>query len=298
MGWTMTIRYKPLFLAALMTVIAAGCCFHSDLTKTAAVQNSGMLGLQFHTTQPLTLLRDKQSHTLRLATKDYRLYPAEPLGIVEAGTSLQVNRVIKVTQLYAWMVFPVYFIWEAPLAQIESGPYAGKEVAVGGEGLSLKNGAAAMLGGPFLRPVNQDSTVAALYKLPDYYQPAPAKYAFYDSNSNEFATVTMLLPAPYFTDQMDGTWFGDLASPYVRPRTDRVLASDKLNVHELHRLKCDIDLTNDPLVTLVNLNPDQPKDFIILFIPFSETNGPVRGRWCYDTDAGTVDSGTFYGPAR
>jgi len=45
-----------------------------------------------------------------------------------------------------------------------------------------------------------------------------------------------------------------------------------LGVHDLHRFKCDTETSGKQSGTLVNLNPDQPDDFIVLFMPYSETN--------------------------
>lgn len=253
-----------------------------------------MLGLQFHTTQPLVLAKRQQSGVWLLMKEDNFVAAGSHLGIVATGTVLQVDRMIKVTELCEWMVFPVYFTWDCTMARIEGGPYAGKEIGIAGEGLSLEPGAVT-LGNSSLHPVDQDFMIAALYRIPGFH-PSPAKYIFYDSNSNQLATVTMILPDEFWGDKLNGMWFGSLSKSYVRPKSDYVLASDKLNVHDLHPFTSDFDVESKSPVAIVDLNPDEPDDQITVFMPISETNAPVSGWWGYATDAGEVDHGTFTGP--
>jgi hypothetical protein len=291
---------KFLFSATLVAFTSAGCCFHADLTKTADVQHSGILGQRLRTEQEMVLLKDKHSRTFQLVPKGQSFgSDSSQLAVVEAGTTLQINHVIKVTELCAWMWFPVYFNWECMLAKVEDGHFAGKEIAVAGEGMSVnENGGAIVLGSHLLHPINEASMVSALYNIHTFYPPPPAKYVFYDSQGHEFATVTLILPTPFFPEKLDGMWFGSLDSSYVRPKDDYVHASDKLNVHSLHPLIGYTDLRRRPLVCVIDLNPDMPDDKITLFMPILEKIGPVTGHWNYATDGGEVESGTFFGPLR
>ena len=59
------------------------------------------------------------------------------MGVIAAGTRLELNQVVQITQLAGWMVLPMYYTWKCTLAEIEDGPFAGKEIAVDGEGLSF-----------------------------------------------------------------------------------------------------------------------------------------------------------------
>ena len=135
---TMTVQQKLVCLVALSAAISGGCCTHTDLTKKADVQCSGILGQQFRTTQELALIQDEHSQTMRLVTKDC---PSKPqyrqLGVVAAGTRLQVKQVVQITQLAGWMVLPMYYTWKCTLAEIKDGSFAGKEIAVDGVGLSF-----------------------------------------------------------------------------------------------------------------------------------------------------------------
>ena len=130
----MSVRDFVICLTASATVLCGGCCSHTDLTRTAEVQQSGILGQRHRTTQQLDLLKDKPSGTLRLVTRDYPSYPRNRrVGVVEAGTELRVNRVQRVNEVVAIMVvLPEYYSWKCTLARIEVGPHAGKEIAVFG----------------------------------------------------------------------------------------------------------------------------------------------------------------------
>ena len=147
----MTARPLVVTLLSLASVVC-GCCFHKDLTKSAQVQASGMLGQGFRTTDPLDLVKDTHTRRLFLAKRNFQeetrhssnaFWKASPrdqfIGVVEAGTELRVNRVERVSELIAILaVLPEYLHWDCTLAKIEAGPYAGKEVAVAGEGLLFK----------------------------------------------------------------------------------------------------------------------------------------------------------------
>jgi hypothetical protein len=125
-----------------------------------------------------------------------------------------------------------------------------------------------------------------------YFRASGLRYDFYDSKSNRFATVTLVLPSPILETQLNGWWYGNLANSYVRPRTNFVFVGDKLNVKSA-RFICHRD-PEHPSVAAINLNPDEPDDYITLYMRIS--NQPITGRWIYSTDTSTVDSGTFTGP--
>ena len=124
----------------------------------------------------------------------------------------------------------------------------------------------------------------------------PAQYSFFDSKGNVFAIVTLILPDPILSESFDGKWCGKPAPSYVRTKTEEEVASDKLNVPILHRLICH-HKPDQPATALINLNPDDPEDYIVLFMPISdEPAESIIGRWVYATDGGEVASGTFTGP--
>jgi hypothetical protein len=124
----------------------------------------------------------------------------------------------------------------------------------------------------------------------------PVNYDFYDSRSNLFATVTLVLPSPIMEKKFYGLWHGNLAKSYTRPQSHFVLASDKLkSTYFSHHFNFSRD-PKKPSVAIIDLNPDEPDDCITLSMPVS--NQPVTGQWVYATDAGTVESGTFKGPVR
>ena len=139
--------------------------------------------------------------------------------------------------------------------------------------------------------VDSSSTNSAFYNSEALSQ--PAEYGFYDSKGSRFATVTLILPSPIMSEQFDGKWCGKLAQSYVRPQTHYLLASDKLHTSGLHRLTCQRD-PKQSSVAIVELNPDQPDDYIVLSMPLWGES--VTGQWVYATDSGIVDSGIFTGP--
>lgn len=124
-------RQLPLVIA--FAAFLGGCARHTNLTATPEVEQSGILGTRLRTTQDLYLLKDRPSGTLRLVTEDYPCYPRNHrLGVVEAGTHLEVDRVARVTELAGFMVLPFYHTWTCTLAQIRDGRFAGERVAVDG----------------------------------------------------------------------------------------------------------------------------------------------------------------------
>ena len=130
------------FIAILSAVasVVCGCCFHKELTESAQVKGSGTLEHSFRTTEQLHLIKDTHARILFLAEQDFPTSSRYKLvGVVETGTSLHVNRVERVTELIAILVFlPEYYSWDCTLAKIEDGHFAGKEVAVGGGVLSYE----------------------------------------------------------------------------------------------------------------------------------------------------------------
>lgn len=126
----------PTFLTVCLAVLAVGCTSHTDLTKTPDVQRSGILGKAFRTTEPLDLVKVKSSKILQLVKPGYAR--GELIGPVRADTPLTVVRVVRVSELVAFMgPFPVHRLWNATLARIDAGPHAGREVMVMDEGQTL-----------------------------------------------------------------------------------------------------------------------------------------------------------------
>jgi hypothetical protein len=101
--------------------------------------------------EPLVLFKDKHNRTLFLATRDYPTTSRDqPIGILEAGTELRVNRLVRVTELIAILVIlPEYYSWNCTLAKIEDGSFAGKEIAVEGGVLHYVKDIATISGGKF-----------------------------------------------------------------------------------------------------------------------------------------------------
>lgn len=156
---------------ALLIVVQAlfcGCCTHKDLTKSSEVQASGILGQRFRTTEQLDLIKDKHARILFLARQTLPEGTRQvesprsgsqhvQVGVVDAGTELCVDQVVRVKELMAILVvIPEYWYWNCTLAKIESGPYAGKKVAVIGEGLLFKRDPATN-GSPMLLPMKKDN---------------------------------------------------------------------------------------------------------------------------------------------
>jgi hypothetical protein len=143
----MTVCRKLRFFAFLFVLVCSGCCFHSDQTGTAAVKASGILGQNLWTAQNLDLVRDRHKRILLLVAKDIPLSTRQKrIGVVEANTRLRLNRVVKITELVAWMWLPVYYSWDCTLAEIEDGPHVGKEVGVDGKALVYMHNTATLHG--------------------------------------------------------------------------------------------------------------------------------------------------------
>lgn len=168
--WTRIVQDKPvdpqmkasrsIALLPLVASLACGCCFHKDLTKSARVQTSGMLGKSFRTTEQLDLIKDTHTRILFLAKQDYPMSSRDQrVEVLAAGTELRINRVERIDELIAILVFlPEYYSWDCTLAKIEDGPHAGKEVAISGEGLLLKVGrSTATIGSGMLVPVEAET---------------------------------------------------------------------------------------------------------------------------------------------
>ena len=134
----MNIWKSPILPVVAQVVLCCGCCFHKNLTETTEVQKSGVLGERFHTTQKLELIKDKHTGILRMVTKDHQFSERDKqIGEVEAGTELEVNQVMRVTELIAMLgILPEYWSWNCTQAKIESGSFIDKEVAVQGEELA------------------------------------------------------------------------------------------------------------------------------------------------------------------
>jgi hypothetical protein len=147
----MSVSRLFILLVVVESILFCGCCTHKDLTETAQVQGSGILGQRFRTIEQLELIKDKHTHTMLLVMQDFpAMQRTGQIGVVEAGTELRVDQVVRVTELIAILVIlPEYYSWNCTLAKIESGPYDGKEVAIGGEGLVLPQ-YTATIGSPML----------------------------------------------------------------------------------------------------------------------------------------------------
>lgn len=122
-----------LSILCLLLAIAGGCGSHTDLTQTLEVQRSGVLGQWYLVRRESDLIKDKPSDTLQIVATDYPAWPRNfRVGKVQAGTRVVVCRVVRITELAAFMVLPVYYTHECVMGMVLDGPYAGKEVNVSG----------------------------------------------------------------------------------------------------------------------------------------------------------------------
>jgi len=137
---TLSLRHASSAVLLVLWSTACGCCFHKDLTKSALATEAGLLGRRLRTTEQLELVKDTHTRRLFLAERDYPFSTRDQrVGVVDPGTELRVNRLERVRELFAILVFlPEYYSWNCTLAEIQGGPYAGREVAVDGQGLLLK----------------------------------------------------------------------------------------------------------------------------------------------------------------
>lgn len=150
---------RTIALLPILASLVCGCCTHKDLTKSAQVQASGVLGRSFHTTEQLDLIKDKHTHILFLAGRDFAASSRnEQLGVLAAGTELHVIRVEQVKELVAILVFlPEFYTWDYTLARIDDGQFAGKEVAISGKGLAT---GAATIGSGMLASAEKEANKA------------------------------------------------------------------------------------------------------------------------------------------
>ena len=120
------------FVVIVIILAVAGCSSQQDITKSAEVQQSGLLGQRFVTVQGFELRRDKMSDILQLIELGVPIDSREQqLGEVQAGTTIMTDQVLRVTELGGFMVLPVYATSDYIMGRILNGPFTGKHVAVG-----------------------------------------------------------------------------------------------------------------------------------------------------------------------
>ncbi len=149
----MKLRPPHHFFILCLSVFVTGCGSLTDITNSPKAQAMSVLGDRLQTTESLELIKHKPSHTFRLVGSRHSEHHRERrIGQVKAGTMLKVNRVVRVKELVAILVFlPEYYFWDCALARIEDGPYKGKEVAV--QGILLENRGIATLQSSYFKTI-------------------------------------------------------------------------------------------------------------------------------------------------
>jgi hypothetical protein len=98
------------FIASLsaMLFFHLGCARQKDLSRTAAVQQSGVIGQRIEIAQELDLFKDVRSHTLQLMRRDANTYGrGERIGVLPARSTLRISKVIQIEALEGMMlIFP------------------------------------------------------------------------------------------------------------------------------------------------------------------------------------------------
>jgi hypothetical protein len=120
-------------VAALVGLIvwslASGCASHTDRTQTLEVQRSGVLGRWYQLPRDAELVKGGWSGLLVFADPDDPAWHGQKrLGKVYAGTKIVSCRELRVSELVAFMILPVYWKHDCVMGMIVEGPQAGKEV--------------------------------------------------------------------------------------------------------------------------------------------------------------------------
>ncbi len=114
--------------------------------------------------------------------------------------------------------------------------------------------------------------------------------ALYESDRRPMAKVVVSIPKAISTNWCTGEWRGELSPAYVRPKNNFLLASDKLKAASPRPMRCCLYLKYSPAIWIV-LHPEQPNDFVELFMPYGNSSSPAV--WNHVTDAGEAERGTL-----
>ena len=123
----MTSHLYRLSALGILMALAGGCGGRKNLTQTVGVQRSGVLGQLYEVPTDSELV--KRYGRLTIVAPDHSAWHGVPrIGKVSAGTQIISSRVVRDTDLVAFMILPVYHTHECILGKIVHGPHAGKEV--------------------------------------------------------------------------------------------------------------------------------------------------------------------------
>src|SRR5438128_1742860 len=117
----MTRRFYTLGALGILTALAGGCGGRKDLTQTADVQRSGVLGVGYRVRADSELVK-RYRRLVIVAPHDSAWYGFRRIGTVGAGTRVVSSRVVRDTELVAFMIGPVYHTHECVLGTIVDGP--------------------------------------------------------------------------------------------------------------------------------------------------------------------------------
>ena len=116
---------------SILLTLAGGCGGQTDLTQTLRVQQSGLLGRWYEVRSDSDMVK-RYGRLVIVAPDDSAWQGVPRAGKVSAGTKIVSCRVVRATDLVAFMVLPVYYTREKILGMIVDGPHAGKEVDLSG----------------------------------------------------------------------------------------------------------------------------------------------------------------------
>lgn len=118
--------HKIIALSFLMA-LAGGCGGRIDLTQTPGVQRSGLLGRWYEVPTDSELVQS-YGRLVIIAPDDSIWHRNRRVGKLSAGTKIVSCRVVRDTELVAFMLLPVTHTHDCVLGMIVDGPHASKEV--------------------------------------------------------------------------------------------------------------------------------------------------------------------------
>ena|ERR1051326_4300259 len=123
----MTAQAYRITTLGILLAFSTGCGGQTDLTQTLEAQRSGLLGRWYQLPSDSDLIK-RYSRFVLVAPNDPLWQNAKRIGKVDAGTRLVSCRLIRATDLVAFMVFPVTHTHDCVLGMIVDGPHAGEEI--------------------------------------------------------------------------------------------------------------------------------------------------------------------------
>jgi hypothetical protein len=124
-------RFLVLGLAGICLLASAGCSH--EITGTRAAAGWPAKGACLTAARDLKVMRKGKGDLLYASPQP--VFDEQPVGVIRAGTTVTVTRVMHYSELVAFMVLPVTYEWNTVLARVSEGEMAGKEVAVMGTGV-------------------------------------------------------------------------------------------------------------------------------------------------------------------